>query len=81
MNVSIYSTPTCPYCKMAKEFLTQHNIAFENIDVSADEKRADEMVAKSGQRGVPVIVITKDDGQEEVIIGFDKARLKSVLGL
>ena len=66
---------------MAKEFLTQHNIAFENIDVAADEKKADEMVAKSGQRGVPVIVITKDDGQEEVIIGFDKVRLKSALEL
>lgn len=66
---------------MAKEFLTQHHISFENIDVSADEKKAEEMVAKSGQRGVPVIVVNKDDGKEEVIIGFDKTRLKETLGL
>lgn len=80
MKISIYSTPTCPYCKMAKEFLTQHSIAFENIDVSADEKKVEEMVAKSGQRGVPVIVINKDDGKEEVVIGFDKTQLNEALG-
>jgi len=60
---------------MAKDYLAQHKVEFTNYDVSIDEKRAEEMVAKSGQRGVPVIIIQKENGQEEVIIGFDKLRL------
>ena len=75
-KVTVYSTPTCPYCIRAKEFLKGRNIEFENIDVSADQEKAQEMIEKSGQMGVPVIDI---DG--EVIVGFDKAKIETALGL
>ncbi len=74
MNAIVYSTPTCPYCVMAKDYLTEKNIPFENVDVSADPARAKEMIQKSGQRGVPVIDI---DGT--IIVGFDRNRLESLL--
>jgi len=75
-NVKIYSTPTCPYCKMAKQFLAENNIQFEDVDVSSNQAAAQEMISKSGQMGVPVIDI---DGQ--IIVGFDKAGIKQLLGL
>ena len=75
-SVKIYSTSTCPFCIRAKQFLKENNIEFQNLDVSGDQLAADEMMAKSGQMGVPVIDI---DG--EVIVGFDKERIKSALGL
>ena len=74
-KILIYSTPTCPYCKMTKQFLAQNNIIFEDIDVSVNETATEEMIRKSGQMGVPVIDI---DG--EIIIGFDKERIKEKLG-
>jgi glutaredoxin-like YruB-family protein len=73
-KVKIYSTPTCPYCKMTKEFLKQNNIEFENKDVSADKAIAEEMVNISGQMGVPVLDI---DGT--IIAGFDKEAIKKAL--
>lgn len=75
-KVKVYSTPSCVYCKMAKEFFAQNNIKFENVDVSTDQKAAREMIKKSGQMGVPVIEI---DGQ--MVIGFDKERIVELLGL
>ncbi|MFC1559636.1 glutaredoxin domain-containing protein [Candidatus Margulisiibacteriota bacterium] len=75
-NVKVYSTPTCPYCKKAKEFLTQNNIKFDNIDVSADKAAAEEMVNKSGQMGVPVLDI---DGT--LIVGADMPAIKKALNL
>ena len=75
-QVKVYSTPTCPYCIRAKEFLKENNIAFENIDVSSNDAAAEEMVQKSGQMGVPVLDI---DG--EIIVGFDRERIKQALGL
>ncbi|MBI2099566.1 NrdH-redoxin [Candidatus Uhrbacteria bacterium] len=81
MKVLIYSTKTCPFCKMEKEYLTQKGVAFENIFVDEDETKAEEMTRKSGQMGVPVTVVTGDDGKEEVVVGFDKERLNQVLGL
>ncbi len=76
MNVIVYSTPTCPYCKLTKEFLKEKDISFKEIDVSADAASANEMVKKSGQMGVPVIDI---DGQ--VIVGWNKAALEEALGM
>lgn len=73
-TVTIYSTPTCSWCQIAKEHLTASGISFEDIDVSTDQQRAKEMVEKSGQMGVPVIDI---DG--EIIVGFDRARIDSLL--
>lgn len=81
MKVLVYSTPTCPYCKMAKEFLTEHNIEFSDVDVSADQQAAEAMVEKSGQMGVPVIIITQDDDSEEVMLGFDEEKLAQSLGV
>jgi glutaredoxin 3 len=75
-SVKVYSTSTCPYCSMAKAFLKENNIAFEDIDVSQDTAAAQEMVRKTGQMGVPAIDV---DGQ--IIIGFDKKALSKELGL
>ncbi len=75
-KVTVYSTPTCSWCQVAKEHLRTHGIPFEDVDVSTDMVRAREMVEQSGQYGVPVIDI---DG--EIVIGFDRARIDSLLGL
>jgi glutaredoxin-like YruB-family protein len=75
-KVKIYTTPTCPFCFMAKEYLKNRGIEFEEIDVSKDEEKAREMIEKSGQMGVPVIEI---DGQ--IVVGFDKEKIDELLGL
>ncbi|MBP7087869.1 MAG: glutaredoxin family protein [Candidatus Omnitrophica bacterium] len=74
MVVKVYSTPTCPYCKMAKEYLSSKGISYQNLDVSSDSALAEEMVKVSGQMGVPVIVI---DGN--AIVGFDKSQIDELL--
>ncbi len=73
-SVKIYTTPTCPYCHMAKEFFKANNVEFQEFDVAADEKARNEMMEKSGQLGVPVIDI---DGQ--IVVGFDEPKLKELL--
>lgn len=75
-KVIIYTTPTCVYCKMAKKFLKEHNVAYGEKDLTIDEKARDELVKKSGQLGVPVIDI---DGK--IIVGFDEVALKGLLKL
>jgi glutaredoxin-like YruB-family protein len=75
-EVKVYSTPTCPYCKMAKKFLEDHGIVYQHFNVAEDKAAREEMISKSGQMGVPVINI---DG--EIIVGFDQAQLKKKLGL
>jgi len=74
MKVKVYSTEMCPWCHKAKDFLREHKIEFQDIDVSKDEKSRNEMIESSGQMGVPVIDI---DG--EIIVGFDKERIKELL--
>ena len=74
--VKVYSTQSCPYCFMAKDFLKDNGIAFEDIDVSTDRNAAMEMVKKSGQQGVPVI-----DINGKIIVGFDKEAIKKELKL
>ncbi len=74
MNIIVYSTPTCPYCVMAKDYLKEKNIPFEDVDVSGDPAKAREMIQKSGQRGVPVLDV---DGT--IIVGFDKNHLDTLL--
>jgi glutaredoxin-like YruB-family protein len=73
-KVIIYSTPTCVYCKMAKDFLTKNNIAFDDRNVAIDLASRKEMFDKSHQMGVPVMDI---DG--EIIVGFDKDTIKNLL--
>ena len=75
-TVTVYSTPTCSWCQIAKDHLQSSGISFEDIDVSADMNLAREMVEKSGQNGVPVIDI---DG--EIVVGFDRARIDALLGI
>ncbi len=80
-KITIYSTPACPYCNLLKAYLKEHNIEFEDKNVAADKEAAQTMVDKSGQMGVPVTIITTDDGQEEVLVGFDKARINELLNI
>lgn len=75
-KVTVYSTPTCPYCIRAKQFLKDSNIEFEDFDVSTDQEKAQEMIDKTGHMGVPVIGI---DG--EIIIGFDKDAISKALNI
>ncbi len=75
-QVTIYSTPTCHFCHMAKEFFTEHNIPFTDYDVGSDLEKRKEMVARSRQMGVPVIFVG-----DEMMVGFDRERLTSALEL
>jgi glutaredoxin-like YruB-family protein len=75
-NVKVYSTPTCPYCIRVKQFLKESAVNFKDIDVSSDQDAAQEMIKRSGQMGVPVVDI---DG--ELIVGFDKEKIKRALGI
>lgn len=82
MKVKVYSTTTCPYCKMLKDYLTQSGVTYENVLVDQDEKGREEMMADSGGfLGVPFTTIVKDDGTKETVLGFDKNKINSVLGL
>lgn len=73
-KIKVYSTPTCPYCRMVKSFLKEKGVDFEDIDVSLDSKAAEEMIQKSGQMGVPQIEIN-----EKIIVGFDKEAIEREL--
>jgi len=75
-KVIVYSTPTCPWCVRAKDFLKENNIPFQEVNVAADQKAAREMMEKSGQMGVPVIAV-----DDLYIVGFDKNALKKALKL
>jgi glutaredoxin-like YruB-family protein len=75
-NVVIYSTPTCPWCQRVKQFMQEHNIFFQDFDVSQNQEKAEEMVQKSGQMGVPVV-----DVGGEIIVGFDKDKIEDALEL
>jgi len=75
-EVIVFSTLTCPWCVMVKNYLKEKNIIFENKDVTFDQKAADQMIKRSGQIGVPQLWIG-----EEVVVGFDKDRINKLLGL
>lgn len=74
--IKIYSTPTCIYCKMAKEFFAKNSIKYEEHDVSQDTKARDEMIKKSNQMGVPVI-----DIDSHIVVGFDQRRIEELLNI
>jgi len=76
-KVTVYSTPTCPWCVKAKEFLKANNIEFEEKNVAEDEAAKNELMEKSGQMGVPVIIVEGHDP----IIGFDQEAIKKALNL
>ena len=73
-KVKIYSTPSCPWCTVAKDFMKKHNVAFEEVDVSVDDGAAFEMETKSGQIGVLVI-----DMDGKIIVGYDEPQLRKLL--
>lgn len=75
-SVIVYSTPTCSWCTRLKAYLKEKNIKFRDVDVSKDQKAAEEMVKRSGQQGVPQSLI---GGQ--VVVGFDKAKIDQLLGI
>jgi glutaredoxin 3 len=75
-NVTIYSTPSCHFCHMAKDFFKENNVAFTDFDVASDPAKRAELVEKSGQLGVPVIIIDSD-----LIVGFNKPKIVELLGL
>ena len=72
--ITIYSTPTCHFCHMAKDFFTEHKVAFTDYNVASDLPKRQEMIQKSGQMGVPVIYVG-----DELIVGFDEDRIKELL--
>ncbi len=74
MAVTLYSTPTCGYCRMAKDWLRNRNVRFEEYNVAADPRRAEEMVRKSGQMGVPVL-----DVNGRIILGFNVPEIERAL--
>lgn len=73
-KVVIYSTPTCPYCKRAKEYFSRKGISYTDIDVAQDREKAKEMTQKSGQMSVPVIII-----DDEIVVGFNQVQLDKLL--
>ena len=75
-KVIIYTTPTCVYCKLAKDFFSEHNISYQELDVADDEKARDEMLSRSHQLGVPVI-----DIEGEIFVGFDRDALAKAFGI
>ena len=75
-NVIIYSTPTCHFCHLAKDFFKANNVAYTEYDVASNLEKRKEMVTKSGQMGVPVIIIG-----DQMVIGFNKPKVAGLLGL
>jgi len=73
-KITVYSTPTCPYCLFAKNYFKENGVDFEDVDVAADRTRAQEMIMKSGQMGVPVIDI---DGN--ILVGFQPEAFEQLL--
>ena len=74
--MKVFSTPTCPYCHMAKDYLTDKKVSFEVIDVSQDQHQAQKMVEMSGEMGVPQLWI-----DDQIVIGFNKPVIDHLLGL
>ena len=74
MSVVIYSTPSCSYCRLAKDYLRQKGVGFTEYNIASDQRKAEEMVRKSGQMGVPVL-----DINGSVIIGFNKPEIERAL--
>ena len=75
-EVIIYSTPTCHYCQMTKEFLKEKGIEYTDYNVAEDAEKRTEMIEKSGQMGVPVIYVG-----DEMMVGFDQGKLSAALGI
>ncbi len=75
-TVAIYSTPSCHFCHMAKEYFKENNIAYTEYDVASDMEKRKEMIDMTKQMGVPVIHI-----DDSIIVGFNKPKIAELLGL
>ncbi len=75
-KVKVYSTPSCPYCELLKQFLTEKGVEFEAIDVSQDEKAQKKILEKTGKMAVPVTEI-----DDKIVIGFDREKIVKLLKL
>lgn len=75
-KVTIYSTPTCHFCHTAKDFFNENGIKYQEYNVATDLEKRKEMLERSGQMGVPVIVIGSD-----VVVGFNKPAISDLLGI
>ena len=74
MAITVYSTPSCGYCTKAKQYFRENKVPFTDINVASDQRRAEEMVRKSGQMGVPVI-----DINGKIIVGFNVTEIEKAL--
>lgn len=80
-KVKMYKTMTCPYCMMEAAYLNSKGVQFEEIYVDKDPKAAEEMLKLSGHLAVPFTVITRDDGTQVSVLGFDRSKIDTALGL
>ena len=80
-KVTMYTTRTCPFCKMQKDYFASKNIAYQEILVDENPNEAQKMIEISGQMGVPFTVIDKDDGSKVTILGFDRGKINEALGI
>lgn len=80
-KITLYTTRTCPFCKMQKDYFREKNIQYQEILVDENPEEAVKMIEISGQMGVPFTVIDRDDGQRVTILGFDRSRINEVLGI
>lgn len=82
MQVTVFTTTTCPYCNMLKTYLKDKGILFEEKLVDQDDKAKEEMIANSqGFLGVPFTVAVKDDGTKSLVIGFDKGKINEIFNI
>ncbi len=75
-RVVVFSTPSCPWCTRVKSYLRQKGVTFKDVDVSRDRRAAEDMVRRTGQQGVPVVLIGS-----RAVVGFDKQKIDKYLGL
>jgi glutaredoxin 3 len=80
-NVTVYSTISCPYCRLEKQWFDKRGIKYSNIFVDENDDAADEMIKKSGQMGVPVTEISDAKGKHHIVVGFDRPKLAKLLGI
>jgi len=82
MQITIYTTSTCPYCNMLKDYLKANSASYEEKTVDLDDAAKEQMMKESGGfLGVPFTVVVKDDGSKDTVIGFDKGKINSILGI
>ncbi|MBC8477963.1 glutathione S-transferase N-terminal domain-containing protein [bacterium] len=75
-KVVVFTTPTCSWCTRAKQYLNSKGIRYTEVDVTRNQRGAEDMIRRSGQRGVPVILVGS-----QAVVGFDKPRLDNLLSI